>query len=182
MKIELHEGFCQIYTLLHEMKHIVLLSDTHGYLDQRLFKHMESADEIWHAGDIGSIDVADRLVSIKPLRAVHGNIDNHVVRMQYPTDQRFTLENVEVWIRHIGGYPGHYEKKVREILMVNPPGLFIAGHSHILKVQYDKQFNLLYLNPGAAGNNGFHAVQTMLKFTLQMGQVLDMQVVEWKRS
>src|SRR4030042_44619 len=163
------------------MLRIALLSDTHGYLDKRFIKHLSDCDEIWHAGDIGTEEVAFQLLSLKPLRAVHGNIDGHILRAQYPLDQRFVLEDVPVWMRHIGGYPGHYEITVHDMMRKDPPKLFICGHSHILKVQYDKRFQLLCVNPGAAGKYGFHMVQTMTKFILDAGNIRDMEVVELTR-
>jgi putative phosphoesterase len=160
------------------MLKIALLSDTHGYLDERFIRYMNDCDEIWHAGDIGTEQVAFQLLALKPLRAVHGNIDGPLIRAQYPLDQRFVLEDVDVWMRHIGGYPGHYEITVHDILRKNPPKIFICGHSHILKVQYDKRFQFLCVNPGAAGKYGFHTVQTMVKFILDAGRIRDMEVVE----
>ena len=164
------------------MIRIALLSDTHGYLDKRFIRHLEGSDEIWHAGDIGTLEVADQLISIKPLRAVHGNVDGTPLRIQYPADLRFILEDVPVWITHIGGYPGHYERKVNEILFKNPPNLFITGHSHILKVQFDKRFQLLHINPGAAGKYGLHTVQTLVKFTLGESRIGDLEVVELEKK
>jgi putative phosphoesterase len=163
------------------MIRIALLSDTHGYLDERFIKHLSACDEIWHAGDMGTTELADQLAALKPLRAVHGNIDGRPLRIQFPADQRFTLEDVSVWIRHIGGYPGHYEKPVREILCANPPKLFITGHSHILKLQYDKRFQLLHINPGAAGKYGSPTLQTLVKFNLDAGRIRDMEIVELKK-
>ena len=122
--------------------------------------------------------MADRLALLRPLRAVYGNIDGQPLRELFPVDQRFILENVTVWMRHIGGYPGHYEKTVSDLLREDPPKLFITGHSHILKVQYDRRFKLLHINPGAAGKYGFHTVQTMVKFILDTGRILDLEVVE----
>jgi len=126
----------------------------------------------------GTTALADQLAALKPLRAVYGNIDGQPLRIMFPADQRFILEDVTVWIRHIGGYPGHYEKTVREILHTNPPKLFITGHSHILKVQYDKRFQLLHINPGAAGKYGFHTLQTLVKFKLDKGLIRDMEIIE----
>jgi hypothetical protein len=164
------------------MVRIALLSDTHGILDERFIKHINECDEVWHAGDIGSEEVAFQLIALKPLRAVHGNIDGPILREQYPLDQHFVLEEVPVWIRHIGGYPGHYEITVHERLQKDPPKLFVCGHSHILKVQYDKRFQLLCVNPGAAGRSGYQKVQTMVKFILDAGNIRDMQVVELTRK
>jgi len=164
------------------MRKIALLSDTHGTLDERFIKHINECDEVWHAGDIGTEEVAFQLLALKPLRAVHGNIDGPILRTQYPLDQRFVLEEMPVWIRHIGGYPGHYESTVHDRLRKDPPKLFICGHSHILKVQYDKRFQLLCVNPGAAGKYGFHTVQTLVKFILDAGRIRDMEVVELTRK
>ncbi|MCB0444009.1 MAG: metallophosphoesterase family protein, partial [Flavobacterium sp.] len=132
------------------MKKILLLSDTHSYIDEKILKYVRLADEVWHAGDIGDLSVTDQIKKLKPLRAVYGNIDNDKVRMEFPLNNRFFCEGVEVLITHIGGYPGKYNQAIREELRINPPKLFICGHSHILKVQYDKVLNLLHMNPGAA--------------------------------
>ncbi len=160
------------------MKRIGLLSDTHGFLDPGIFKHFEECDEIWHAGDIGNIDTADKLAAFKPLRAVHGNIDGQDIRIVHPKDQRFFCEELDVWITHIGGYPGHYNFEVNEKLKTNAPGLFICGHSHILKVIYDKKHQLLHMNPGAAGIHGFHAVKTLLRFTVDKKEMKDLEIIE----
>jgi uncharacterized protein len=160
---------------------IALLSDTHGFIDERFVKHLSACDEIWHAGDIGAEETAFRLMALKPLRAVYGNIDDQILRKHFSHDLRFETEGVTVWMRHIGGYPGHYERPVHEVFLKDPPRLFICGHSHILKIQYDKRFGLLYVNPGAAGKNGFHTVQTMVTFSLTAGEIKDMEVVELNR-
>jgi uncharacterized protein len=160
------------------MIRIGLISDTHGYLDERLFVHFKQCNEIWHAGDIGNIELADKLAAFKPLKAVFGNIDDHKVRITYPKNQRFTCEGIDVWITHIGGYPGHYAPDVRDMLEHNPPKLFICGHSHILKVIYDKKFNLLHINPGAAGISGFHKVRTAIRFVIDKDQIKNMEVIE----
>ncbi len=133
------------------MKRIGLLSDTHGHLHERLFDFFKDVDEIWHAGDIGSLKIADQLAAFRPLKAVYGNIDGNDVRSVYQQDQRFFCEDVDVWMTHIGGYPGHYEPWIRIKLQKQPPNIFITGHSHILKVIFDEKFNLLHINPGAAG-------------------------------
>ena len=164
------------------MQKILLLSDTHGYIDEQLLKHIRQADEVWHAGDIGSTEVTDTIKKIKRLRAVYGNIDGIEIRKEFPLDQRFTLEGVDVWITHIGGYPGRYDPRVRELIRKNPPQLFISGHSHILKVQFDKKLNLLHMNPGAAGKSGFHKVRTMLRFDLDNGDIKNLEVIEMKRK
>lgn len=163
------------------MKRIGLLSDTHSFLDERVFQHFDQCDEIWHAGDIGDINVADQLAAFRPLRAVYGNIDDQKVRQTYPLHLRFDCEGVDVWITHIGGYPGRYDKRVREQIRANPPKLFICGHSHILKVIPDKKLNLLHINPGAAGNHGFHKVKTLIRFTLDKGIIKDLEVIELAR-
>jgi putative phosphoesterase len=164
------------------MVHIALLSDTHGYLDDRFLLHLENSDEIWHAGDIGNIRIAEQLARIKPMRAVHGNIDGEAVRKFYPAEQRFLLEGMNVWIVHIGGYPGHYDRSIKERLIENPPDILITGHSHILRIQYDKKLQLLNINPGAAGKYGLHKVQTMVKFVLDKKNIRNMEVVELKRN
>ena len=163
------------------MKRIGLLSDTHSMWDDKFEKYLSDCDEIWHAGDIGSIELADKLASLKPFRAVYGNIDDNNVRISYPETLRFELEGVDVLMTHIGGYPGRYNPKIRELLYANPPKLFICGHSHILKVMYDKKIGTLHMNPGAAGNHGFHQVRTLLKFTLDNGDIKDLEVREMER-
>jgi uncharacterized protein len=160
------------------MKKILLLSDTHSHLDAKILKYVALADEVWHAGDIGAIDVADQLKSLKPFRAVYGNIDDKEVRAEYPLDQEFTIEGVAVWMTHIGGYPNKYNQRIREKIQENPPKLFISGHSHILKVQYDQKLHLLHMNPGAVGKHGFHKVRTMLRFELEDGEIKNLEVVE----
>ena len=142
------------------MKKILLLSDTHSYIDATILKYVNQADEVWHAGDIGDLVVTDTLKKLKPLRAVYGNIDDDKARMEFPLNNRFVCEGVTVLITHIGGYPGKYNPAIRKEIQDNPPQLFICGHSHILKVMHDKQFNLLHMNPGAAGKHGFHQVRT----------------------
>ena len=160
------------------MKKILLLSDTHSYIDAQILKFAKQADEVWHAGDIGDLSVTDTLSKLKPLRAVYGNIDNNEARLEFPLDNTFTLEGVSVWITHIGGYPNKYNPRVKELLQKNTPKLFICGHSHILKVQYDKKLNLLHINPGAAGNHGFHKVRTMIRFELDNSEIKNMEVIE----
>lgn len=160
------------------MKRIALLSDTHSYLDPRFLKYFEFCDEIWHAGDIGNLEITDELEKLAPVRAVYGNIDNHIVRSQFKRDERFVLEGVEVWITHIGGYPGRYDKKVRDEIYVRPPKLFICGHSHILKVQPDPKLGLLHMNPGAAGAHGFHKNQTALRFELKDARIENLEIID----
>ena len=160
------------------MKKILLLSDTHSYIDEQILKFVKQADEVWHAGDIGNLKVTDTIKAIKPLRAVYGNIDDTDARLEFPLDNRFVLEKVTVWMTHIGGYPNRYNQRIRDEISKNAPQIFIAGHSHILKVQYDKKLNLLHLNPGAAGNHGFHNVRTMLRFNLDNGDIKGMEIIE----
>lgn len=160
------------------MKKILLLSDTHSYIDDQILKFVKQADEVWHAGDIGDLNVTDTIKKIKPLRAVFGNIDNKDARAEFPLDNKFTVEGVTVWMTHIGGYPNRYNPRVKEALAANSPKLFICGHSHILKVQFDKKLDLLHLNPGAAGKHGFHKVRTMLRFELDKGNIKNMEIIE----
>ncbi len=164
------------------MKKIGILSDTHGTLIPNLFSFFSEVDEIWHAGDIGNIDTADALAAFKPLRAVHGNVDDHTVRLQYPEDLFFHVEDVNVYMTHIGGYPGKYMPEVYGILANKKPDLFICGHSHILKVIFDKKLNLLHINPGAAGQSGFHKKITMVRMTIDGKDFKDMEVFELDRN
>lgn len=163
------------------MTSILLLSDTHSHIDDFILKYVKQADEVWHAGDIGDLRVTDSIKKIKPLRAVYGNIDNHEARAEFPLDLRFYCEKVSVWITHIGGYPGKYQPRIKEKLYATPPNLFIAGHSHILKVQYDKKLNLLHLNPGACGKHGFHRVRSMLRFKINGTDIKDLEIIEIPR-
>ena len=160
------------------MKRILLLSDTHSHIDERILHYVSEADEIWHAGDIGDLKVTDKIKELKPLRAVYGNIDDHEIRKEFPLNQRFLCEGVDVWITHIGGYPGRYSPAIREEIQKNPPKLFICGHSHILKVMSDKKLDLLHMNPGAAGKYGFHKKRTMLRFNIDGGNITDLVVIE----
>jgi putative phosphoesterase len=160
------------------MKKIGLISDTHGYLDDSVFKHFENCDEIWHAGDFGTIELAEKLQAFKPLRGVYGNIDGQDIRSLYPEHLRFTCEELNVWITHIGGYPGKYSPAIREEIYRNPPGLFITGHSHILKVIYDKNISCLHLNPGAAGKQGWQKVRTLLRFSISAEKIHNLDVIE----
>jgi putative phosphoesterase len=160
------------------MKKIGLLSDTHNYWDERYETYFAECDEIWHAGDIGSLELSNRFEALKPFRAVYGNIDDYRVRRAYPSVLRFTLEDVDVLITHIGGYPGKYDPSVRSLLYTDPPMLFICGHSHILRVMYDKKLRFLSMNPGAAGKFGIHRVRTLLRFVLDAGDIRDLEVVE----
>jgi len=163
------------------MKKIILLSDTHSALDERFLPHLEDANEIWHAGDIGDIEVLENLEKTTKVRAVYGNIDNHIIRSATKEFINFKCEEVNVLITHIGGYPGKYSKGIKEKIQKLRPKLFICGHSHILKVIFDKKFNLLHMNPGAAGNYGVHKVKTILKFKIDKENITDLKVIELKR-
>jgi putative phosphoesterase len=160
---------------------IGLLSDTHGYFDDSIFDAIRDVDEIWHAGDIGSLHVMDRLKEIAPVRAVFGNIDDHRVRTEWP-EYVFIEENgIRFLMIHIAGRLGTYNPRVRELIAEYQPGFLICGHSHILKVQYDNRFNLLYVNPGAVGQHGFHVVRTLITFEISAGKVTEMKAVELGR-
>ncbi len=163
------------------MKRIGLLSDTHGFIHPEIPRIFASCDEIWHAGDFGSLEVMQELSSIKPLRGVHGNIDGQDIRQIYPRFLRFRCEDADVLITHIGGYPDRYTPEVRPIIESGPPDLFISGHSHILKVMPDNRNQLLHINPGAAGKSGFHQVITMVRFSIDGQRVKDLEVVEFQR-
>ncbi|WP_435133668.1 metallophosphoesterase family protein [Formosa sp. A9] len=163
------------------MTKILLLSDTHSHIDATILKYVKQADEVWHAGDIGDLKVTDAIKALKPLRAVYGNIDNAEIRKEFPENNRFMCEDVDVWITHIGGYPNKYNPKIKSDMYANPPKLFICGHSHILKVMPDKKLNLLHMNPGAIGLHGFHKVRTMLRFVIDGDKIKDLEVVELKR-
>lgn len=160
------------------MIRIGLLSDTHGYLDEAVFKHFDTCDEIWHGGDFGNIALADQLAAFKPLKGVYGNIDGNDVRTVYPEHLKFTCETMQVWMTHIGGYPGRYNPILRDELYKNPPQLFICGHSHILKVIFDKKINCLHLNPGAAGKQGWQKVRTLLRFCITADKIHNLEVIE----
>ena len=162
------------------MKRIGLLSDTHGYWDERYLKYFEECDEIWHAGDIGSKEVMDRLMAFKPFRGVYGNIDGQDIRKILPEINRFMLEGADILIKHIGGYPGKYDSQIKKILNISAPTLFISGHSHILKVKYDKEYGMLHINPGAAGKYGFHTVRTFVRLSIEQGNFSDLEVIELK--
>lgn len=164
------------------MKRIGLLSDTHGTISQRTLKFFEPVDEIWHAGDIGTPELADQLAAFKPFRAVWGNIDNHILRRMYTETLRFTTEGVDTLMTHIGGYPGKYDHRIRQELQTNPPKLLICGHSHILKVIFDKKYNCLHINPGAAGSKGFHTLCTSVRFELENGVVKNLEIQEFNRA
>ena len=164
------------------MKKIILLSDTHHTLDERIFPHLETCDEIWHAGDIGKLEVTDQLKTFAPLRAVWGNIDDHSARKEFRETTYFKCEQVKVMMTHIGGYPGRYSKGIKDILIRKQPDLFISGHSHILKVMHDKKLNILHMNPGAIGNYGWHKVKTILAFDVEGKDIKNLRVIEFIRG
>jgi putative phosphoesterase len=157
---------------------IGLISDTHSYLDEQILRHLENCDEIWHAGDFGNLAVADTLAAVKPLRGVYGNIDDYSIRAAYPKILRFTCAGLDVLMTHIGGYPGKYHPDIRSEIKNNLPGLFICGHSHILKIMPDKTNGLLHINPGAAGRHGFHKIRTLVTFEISEGKIRELKVVE----
>lgn len=161
---------------------ILLLSDTHSYIDEKILKYAAEADEVWHAGDIGDLKVTDELSKVSKLRAVYGNIDATDIRREFPLNNRFMIDGIDVWITHIGGYPGKYSPQIKDEIYKNPPNLFICGHSHILKVMPDKRLNLLHMNPGAVGQHGFHQVRTMLRFEINRSKIENLEVIEWKRG
>ncbi len=160
------------------MIRIGLLSDTHGFFDERITEYFGACNEIWHAGDIGDLEVIRKLSRIAPVVAVYGNIDGNPVRSRYPRHQRHIREGVDIWMTHIGGYPGNYDARVRPGIFEMPPGLFISGHSHILKVMPDKKLGFLHMNPGAAGRNGLHKVRTLIRFEVDQGRVGNVDVIE----
>jgi putative phosphoesterase len=164
------------------MTKILLLSDTHSYMGEDILKYVRQVDEVWHAGDIGDLNVTDAIKKLKPLRAVFGNIDSAEARLEFPEHLKFRCEGVNVWMTHIGGYPGRYTPAIRERIKVHPPDLFICGHSHILKVMNDKQLNLLHMNPGAAGMYGIHNVRTLLRFEISGQKIQNLEVIEFKRT
>jgi len=157
---------------------IGLISDTHHFLDEKVFTHFKNCDEIWHAGDLGTIDIANQLASFKTLRAVYGNIDGSDVQQLYPDKLRWRCESVEVFMTHIGGYPGKYSSWVKKELAEHPTQLFISGHSHILKVLFDQQFNCLHMNPGAAGKQGWHTMRTLIRFSIDGAAIKNCEVIE----
>jgi putative phosphoesterase len=161
------------------MLKIGLLSDTHGYLDPKIFDYFKDRDELWHAGDIGSSTLADELEKFKPFKAVYGNIDDKTLQTRYPEDLFFKCEGVNVWITHIGGVPPGYNPRIKKMLKENVPNVFICGHSHILRIKRDLNFNnMLYLNPGAAGNQGFHSIKTIVRFDIYDHKIENMEVIE----
>jgi putative phosphoesterase len=160
---------------------IGLISDTHGHLDERILIHFKDCDEIWHAGDIGTQTIANQLADLTTLRAVYGNIDTSDIQTMYPENLIFQIEKIKVWITHIGGYPPRYNKKIKSQLSIIRPGLFICGHSHILRIIPDKKLKLLHINPGAAGHQGFHKIRSIVRFSIAGGQIEDLQVIELGR-
>ena len=163
------------------MKKILLLSDTHGYIDDHIIKYVKESDEVWHAGDIGTTQVTDTISNLKPLRAVFGNIDNHELRLSFPDELLFECEDMNIYMTHIGGKPGRYSKGISEKIKSLKPKIFICGHSHILKIQFDKVNQLLFINPGAIGKHGFHKVRTMVRFVIDKSDIKNMQVIDVKR-
>lgn len=160
------------------MKRIGILSDTHGYLDPRIWHNLESCDEIWHAGDIGNMETYDKLLDFKPLKIVFGNIDGHELRRVCKEDLCFECEGHKIYMTHIGGYPGRYNQRAKSIILQEKPDIFICGHSHILKIMPDPKLNLLHINPGAAGNHGFHQVKTLVRLSLAPEKIFDVEVIE----
>ena len=163
------------------MKKISLLSDTHSILDERFIPHLKNSDEIWHAGDIGSLDVYDKLTKLTDVKAVYGNIDDHNIRIGLKSELFFKCEGVNIYMTHIGGYPGKYSKGIKEKIKKTNPNIFICGHSHILKIMNDKKNKLLFLNPGAAGNHGLHKVKTIIKFDIDDKEIRNLRIIELKR-
>ena len=157
---------------------IGLLSDTHSFLDPAIFDYFAEVDEIWHAGDIGDPEVIKQLADFKPVRAVYGNIDEPAIRHEYPENAIFTIAGLKVLITHIGGYPGRYNARVKKLLTEHEPGLYICGHSHILKVMPDEKRDLLHINPGACGRHGFHKMRTIIRFSIEQGIVKELEVIE----
>ena len=160
------------------MPRIGLISDTHSYLDPQVFEYFKEVDEIWHIGDVGDVKVLEELRAFKPIRGVYGNIDDKDIRQEFPLDYRFVMEDMDIWMTHIGGYPGRYHPRVRDILQVQPPDLFICGHSHILKVMRDKKYKMMCMNPGAAGKHGFQKVRTLLRFDIKNKSLSNLEVIE----
>ncbi len=161
------------------MKKILILSDTHGYLDEAILNHVQQVDEVWHAGDFGNLQVSQTLSKLKPLRGVYGNVDGMAIRQQHPLHEQFESEGLKIWITHIGGYPGHYSPDVKKEIYHIKPNLFISGHSHILKIMPDPQIpGLLHINPGAAGTHGFHHVRTMVRITINQTKIEAVEVIE----
>ena len=160
---------------------IILLSDTHAWCDKKIEKYLADCDEIWHAGDIGSIEVVNKLRSHAPLRAVHGNIDGQDIRYDHPEFLEFEVDGLRVLMTHIGGFPGKYDARALKKIIDSKPNIFICGHSHILRVMYDKAHDMLVMNPGAAGLQGFHQVRTLLRFDIDAGEIKNLEVIEIPR-
>lgn len=160
------------------MKKIGILSDTHGFLDDRVFEYFADCDEIWHAGDWGSMEVVNSLTQFKPVRGVYGNMDGYDVRAVFPEYNRFLCEEVDVWLTHIGTQQGKYLPAIQSVFIHQPPDLFVCGHSHILKVKYDKKFHFLYVNPGAEGKFGIHKIQTIIRLKIDGKEIKDLEVIE----
>ncbi len=163
------------------MKKICIISDSHSYIDDNIVNYIKKSDEVWHAGDIGNLDVCTKIKAHTFLRAVYGNIDDYKIRMEYPEFNFFQCEDLKILITHIGGFPGNYTKKGLELIIKHKPDIFICGHSHILKVLKDKKFNLIHINPGAIGKHGFHQVRTMLTLEIESKKISNMNVIEFKR-
>lgn len=163
------------------MTKIGLLSDTHGHIDEKLLDFFKDVDEIWHAGDIGDISVIEKLEKLKPIKAVEGNIDGKDIWLRFKEHIRFKIEDTNVWITHIGGYPGNYDRRVKPEIFNNPPDIFITGHSHILKIIYDKKIDCLHINPGAYGKSGFHKVRTAVRFEIDKKEIKNIAILEIKR-
>lgn len=164
------------------MPYIGLLSDTHSFFDEKVLDFLKETDEIWHAGDFGSVEVSDEIAKFKPLRGVYGNCDDHRIRLIHPLVQIFETGGMKVLMTHIGGYPGRYDKNAFNLIIAHKPQIFVCGHSHILKIIHDKSLDILTINPGAAGFEGFHNVRTALRFRIENGRVSDMEVGEWSRN
>jgi putative phosphoesterase len=164
------------------VRRIGLLSDTHGQMNQRVLKFLSDTDEIWHAGDIGDYGIYEKLSSLKPLKAVHGNIDGQDIRSECPEFIVFKVEDVKVVMLHIGGSPGRYDRRAGALILKERPNLFVSGHSHILKVMYDQKFDLLHINPGAAGSFGFHTSVTAVRFTIDGKNIKDLEVLDIPRK
>ncbi len=160
------------------MTRIGLLSDTHGFLDENIFEHFKNCDEVWHAGDFGNMELIKKLAAFKPLRGVFGNIDDNSIQAKFPEDLFFTCEAVNVFMRHIGGYPGKYAPGVKDKIINNKTALFISGHSHILKVMYDEKLHCLHMNAGAAGKHGWHKTRTIIRFDIDGKDMKNCEVIE----
>ncbi len=163
------------------MKKICIISDSHNYIDKKIINYIKNFDEVWHAGDIGNLELCEKIKKHTILRAVYGNIDNHIIRKEYPEFDVFECENIKILMIHIGGYPGRYTKKAINLIKKHSPDLFICGHSHILKVLKDRKFNLIHINPGAIGKHGFHKVRTMISLEVERDEISNMNVIEYQK-